>query len=377
MRVSFLLNNGFGLGGTVTAVFTLARALSDFCEVEIVSVFKRSPRPILPVPDRVAFGFLLDLRSPKVTSMMRTASPSTLIPAQEEYFRQYSEASDKALRSYATHSRADVLVATRPGLAIALAGMEGRPPLLVQMHHLQDSVSDEVNRRLVRSSRLSQGVVAVSRHETRSWTRLLANSGVPVRHIGNPVASTGLPLSDQTDPVIFGVGRLEHSKRFDLLIQAFSLVSEQYPQWKLVIFGDGPEHEVLLSQAVALGLAGRVDMAGRVSNMGERLVQASIIVSASEFESFGMTLIEGMSAGLAVISSDCLVGPRELIDDQQNGLLFPVGDAQALARCLSELMSSRDERLRLGGNGSRFAAQFSPEMIAAQYWDLLKDVAGS
>lgn len=99
-------------------------------------------------------------------------------------------------------------------------------------------------------------------------------------------------------------------------------------------------------------------------------VKGSIGVLASESESFGLVIPEAMQAGLPMISTDCPVGPRELIDPGVDGLLVPPGDVAAIAAAISSLIGSPAQRRAMAGNAVKKAERFSAERIAALHEEL-------
>ncbi len=124
---------------------------------------------------------------------------------------------------------------------------------------------------------------------------------------------------------------MHHIKRYDLLIRAFGMISDEFPDWQLRIYGDGGEAAKLRGLVTELGLTGRALLMGGFSPIESEWVKGSIAAVTSSAESFGMTLVEAMRCGLPVVSTDCPVGPREILRDGEDGLLVPTGDAPAIA----------------------------------------------
>jgi glycosyltransferase involved in cell wall biosynthesis len=108
------------------------------------------------------------------------------------------------------------------------------------------------------------------------------------------------------------MGRLTPSKNFGMLINAFARSSIE---GKLVILGDGPERAALAAQVAALGLSERILMPGFSANPFPTLRRATFYVSPSNAEGFPNSLLEAMSVGLPVISTNCLSGPSEVLAD--------------------------------------------------------------
>lgn len=142
---------------------------------------------------------------------------------------------------------------------------------------------------------------------------------------------------------MLAMGRLAHEKGFDFLLNAYARLAEEYPDWDLWIWGDGPERATLEIQVTALGLAGRVFLPGRTKQPWDEMEKADIFVLPSRFEGFGMVMLEAMGLGTPVIAFDCPSGPREV---SRNGQ--PPQDADALAVAMARIMNDRDERVRLG-----------------------------
>src|SRR3546814_10544152 len=101
------------------------------------------------------------------------------------------------------------------------------------------------------------------------------------------------------------VGRLVPQKGFDRLLDAFSRIATDHPDWTLVIWGEGPDRAALEEQRRRLGLDGRVEMPGVSKQPGVWIEQSDLFILSSRFEGWGLVLGEAMAAGLPVISFDC------------------------------------------------------------------------
>lgn len=164
-----------------------------------------------------------------------------------------------------------------------------------------------------------------------------------VKTIYNPV-NTRLIHEKSQEPIaiegrfILGVGRLERQKRFDLLIDAFAQTQAQQ-ECKLVIVGRGSQQEALEQQISSLGMQERIILAGFEVNPYKYMAKAEFQVMSSDYEGYPLVLIEALSLGCPIVSTDCPTGPREIIRSGENGLLVETGNADALASGIDELLS--------------------------------------
>lgn len=132
-------------------------------------------------------------------------------------------------------------------------------------------------------------------------------------------------------PVVVSVGRLSPQKDFGTLLRAFALVRDRRPA-RLVILGEGPERGSLEKLVSELGLVDAASLPGWVANPYPWMVHAGAYVLSSRWEGLPSVLIEALYCGVPIVATDCLSGPREILDDGEHGLLVPVGDVEALAR---------------------------------------------
>jgi glycosyltransferase involved in cell wall biosynthesis len=167
------------------------------------------------------------------------------------------------------------------------------------------------------------------------------------------------------------VGRLVPQKGFDLLIPAFAASAHRFPQWELVIVGDGPARAGLQAQIAAFGLTDRVFLPGRAGNIGAWYERAHAYVLPSRFEGMPNVLLEAMSHGLPVISFDCETGPGEIIRHGVDGLLVPPQDIKALAEAMAMLMGDDELRQQLGAGAVETRLRYALPTIEAQWRSLL------
>lgn len=200
--------------------------------------------------------------------------------------------------------------------------------------------------------------------------------GGSVTVIPNPVPRLAAPRSNllRNGPfqTVVAVGRLTHQKGFDILLRAFARVVPDFPGWRLTIFGDGDERGHLLRLTEDLGIAPKVSLAGIANEIPKVLAEADVFVMSSRFEGFPNVLLEAMSLGLPVISSDCPSGPREIIHHDADGLLVPVEDVDALAQALRDLMGNPDRRARLAARAPDVLNRFSLERILDSWESLIE-----
>lgn len=170
--------------------------------------------------------------------------------------------------------------------------------------------------------------------------------------------------------LLLAVGRLSEQKGFDLLIEAFGQIAEQHADWHLVILGEGPLRNTLLSQIREAGLEDSVMLAGCAGNVGDWYEAANLYVMSSRFEGFGNTLAESLAYGVPAVSFDCDSGPRDIIRHQVDGFLVANGDVAALAESLDQLMSNENLRQKFGAKAIEARERFSMEKISGM-WEAL------
>lgn len=194
----------------------------------------------------------------------------------------------------------------------------------------------------------------------------------PVQH---PVASAApflLPsgIADR-DRVVIMVGRLSKEKRIPEVIASFKVVVQRVPRAMLFILGDGPLMSELEQFISSANLDGQVFLTGRVGTLEEWYLRADCFVMNSSFEGFPNALIEAMSYGVPCISADCNTGPREIIDDQKNGVLISQNPSRAeLAEAIITILSNREAALALGEAAKSVRTSFSLSEISEQWLSL-------
>jgi glycosyltransferase involved in cell wall biosynthesis len=162
-------------------------------------------------------------------------------------------------------------------------------------------------------------------------------------------------------PVILGVGRLAESKGFASLIRAYDSIRKSHPS-KLVILGEGEERPKLESLIRELGLTSDVSLPGFVDNPYAYMRKSAVFVLSSLWEGLPNALIQALSVGAPVVSTDCPSGPSEILDGGKYGHLVPVENVPALAEAIEAALDG-DKRSAT----PEWLKQFTAETIVDQY----------
>lgn len=218
----------------------------------------------------------------------------------------------------------------------------------------------------------ADGIIAVSRGVADDIAQI---TGIPIDRmqvIYNPSVTPDVaerakePLEHPwfapgEPPVILGVGKLQTQKGFSTLIRAFAKVRQVRPV-RLLILGWGPDRPELEALVRSLGLETDVAMPSHEKNPYAYMSRSSVFALSSAWEGLPNVLIEALSVGLPVVSTDCRSGPAEILDRGRFGELVPVGDSDAMAAAILRVLSGEIRRV-----DPQWLEQFQLDTATSQY----------
>ncbi len=195
--------------------------------------------------------------------------------------------------------------------------------------------------------------------------------------IYNPVneesLSPALPLREGRQNRIISVGRLYPQKNQEMMIRAFAKVADDFPDWQLVIYGEGPLRESLELIVDSLEMQDRVLLPGRTEHVIEELRKSKIFCMSSDYEGMSNSMIEAICVGLPIISTN-VSGTEELIIDGKNGFLVTPNDEEQMAQCFNSLMGNEELITRFSGYNKNLSSKFKTETIVDQWEQLLNEI---
>lgn len=242
--------------------------------------------------------------------------------------------------------------------------------------------------------------------ENKFWTRkgrLAAMSGADAIHLLLPQYLNSLPdfLRQKAvaipnaielppscaDPVaetaqrknLLWLGRLhDELKQCRLAMDAFALIGPKFPDWDLLVAGDGQDRAMIHAHAENLmtnpQLQGRIKFLGEQNDVWPVYASAQAFCFSSKTEGLPFVLLETLASGLPVAAFKDCPGVADLITHQVNGLLADEMTAQAMAGQLNQLLADSDLRVRLGKNARQGLQDFSPQTVYDKWEDLLRNV---
>jgi glycosyltransferase involved in cell wall biosynthesis len=359
LSVTMLVRRIDSGGGIARSVSTLANGLAREAQVEIVSA-ERSPH-------RRAFSLKPSVVVSYIDEAATTADAGDMVGTGR----------DPRVAERVAGLDTDVLIVNNPRLAIQAAQhVRDGVTLIAREHSAFDSRAAEVLDGYRKHAGRIDAVVALTESDRDSHARSLA--GLPTRVLAIPNALPWAVAAEPPparSPVIVTAGTLVPNKGHRRLIDAFAPLAHSRPEWRLHIYGRGPEHARLQQQIDDLGLRDRVTLMGFTRRFKGVLDDASVFALASHYEGFGMVLVEAMSRGLPVVSFDCPTGPRHVITDGSDGLLVPDGDIPAMTEALDGLVGDPGRRAELAAAALQAARAYEPRALRQRWLRLFDELA--
>lgn len=220
-------------------------------------------------------------------------------------------------------------------------------------------------RNLVSNLKQLDKFIVLTEEDRNNWVELDNIEVIP-----DPLTFSPSSYSPLTERRVIAVGRYVYQKGFDMLLQSWSIVEKECPDWSLTIIGQGNrlEYESLMDELHVD--RSRCKLMGPTDTIQDEYMKSSLLVMSSRFEGFGMVLVEAMSCGLPVVSFDCPCGPKDIIQDHVDGLLVEKGNVEKLTESIIWMIQHPEQRKAMAVKAVENVRRFAIDKIAEK-WKLL------
>lgn len=355
MKISLMLSSAYGMRGDVRSTLNLAGALAERHDVEVISIRRHRDKPFFPVAPGVTMRSVIDAR-PGVRHLLPRGQVRTEV----------------ALWRLLRGIRSDVLITTRPSLGVQAARHAPREVLRLAREWSRPSVPAPVRRFYPRLD----AVVTATESTEAEWTGLL--EGGPVVHtVPDALPSGPWPRSRMDNRIVAAGGRWVPVKAYDRLIRAFATVADKRPDWRLRLYGGGPEERRLRELVRDLDLHNHVYFMGTTPDLAGEFAKASIVANTSRSGDLGMTVLEAMGCGVPVVAFEGARGPAEFVATGYNGVLVPeaaAADLELLAAALLALIDDERRRRSLAAGALETAVRHAADEVAPQWEKLISEL---
>lgn len=379
MKIIYCIRATYNPGGMERVLLNKASYLLDKMkwDVTIVTTDQQGRPPFYP--------FLEGIRMIDLGINYADDNEKNVIRKVTGYLKRRKE-HKKKLAALLDKERADIVVSLYPSESSFIPNLKDGSKKVLELHFCKffrlqygrsglmgmiDRWRSKMDERLVR--RFDRFVVLSS--EDAGYWGALPN----IQVIPNAARHLGAGYSDGTCKRVIAVGRLDYQKGFDRLLEAWDIVQKdgKHQDWHLDIYGQGEWKEMLQQMIDSRGLSETATLHEPTTQIGDEYVRSGMLVMSSHYEGFPMVMIEAMACGLPVVSFDFKCGPRDIIDDNVNGILVHEGDISGLARAMVNLMDNDSLRHRLASNARRITEIYSEENVMGQWVSLFEELAES
>ncbi|MCM2535835.1 glycosyltransferase family 4 protein [Neobacillus pocheonensis] len=345
MKISIILNNISGKGGVERVVTSLSNQLYNRynCETHIISLFSNDESDIFYETNPNIEVIHLGNKSLKNVRVLR----QFLDFNKQKY--DYMLCCSVSISTIALFSKIIGKTSTK---------------IFAWEHSQYGNASNSIKglRRVIYP--YLDRIIPLSNHDGNIFKKYIKNVSV----IPNFKPFTTSQTSNFKNNTLITVGRLEHEKGFDMLIDSFNLIENQIGDWKLEIYGEGKEYHSLVERIKSYGLENKISIKPFTSKIKEKYLNSSIFVCSSRSESFSMVLIEAMECGLPCISFNCKIGPKEIISDGIDGFLVEPCDINDLSTRMEMLIKDSNLRVEMGFNAKKKSKKYDVEGTM-QLWE--------
>lgn len=282
------------------------------------------------------------------------------------------------LKAYIEEIKPDIIDCIRVEFVSAIVAVKGNIPLVCESHSmckapLYEKASFWYRFRLRLSMKKLGKVdcmVALTQGDANDWKRYCHKVCVipNVVHLNE----TGR-YSKLDSKIALFVGRFSEQKDFGTLIEIWKIVHQRHPDLELHAYGEGAQREFYEKLVRELDI--NISVFPPTSDIYDKYLESSMLLMTSRYEPFGLVIPEAMSCGLPVIAFDCPYGPKEIVNDGNNGILINPGDKILFAERVCRLIDDKQFRSKLGAGAAKSISCYCAEQIMPRWKELFEEIA--
>ncbi len=362
-------------GGTEKSVATISNMLAKRCEIEIISNYKLEETPAFEIDDRVKIRYLMPNLKPNAKEFKMAVKSFKIGTALKEgikalrilYLRK------ALMKKEIKKLDCDIAISTRY-LYTKLLGKYGNKRIIKVAQEHNDNGKKGYIRKNVKSLKNIDYLMPVSKHLMEVYEEKLKKKQTECVYIPHCLNTYPEKVSELEEKNIVSIGRLSSEKGFLDLVDVFEMVSKKHPDWRLTIVGEGKEREKIEEQIKEKNLYDKITLVGlkNEEELANILLESSMYVMTSFYESFGLVLIEAESFGIPLLAFDCAKGPNEIIQTGRNGFLVPNRNKKLMANRINELIENRGLRRQIGIGAREDSTKYKMENIEKIWYKFIE-----
>lgn len=374
-KITFLALH-LGFGGAERAIISEANLLVEKYDVEIICAYKLYEKPAFRVDDRVKIRYLSETIKPNKEALKEAIKSKKIIAILREicvslqvlYYRKASM--KKAIKT----SDTNIIISTRYLYHKILGKYSKENVITIAQEHNHHNGDKKYIMKILKSIREIDYFMPVSKELTEFYGQWLGSA--KCKYIPHSLEYFPDEPSSLDEPTIISVGRLSKEKGFLDLIDVYSLVIKDYPQWRLHIVGDGDDRLLIERKIKEKNLEEKVVLHGyQQKDYINKLLQKSSIYAMTSFtESFGIVLLEAQSFGIPCVAFDSARGALEIIKNEENGFLIADRNTEEMSEKIIQLINDPELRKQLGHNARENSMYYAVENIQKQWFEFIDAV---
>lgn len=192
--------------------------------------------------------------------------------------------------------------------------------------------------------------------------------------IMNPInESLPVPYVGERTKRVVTVCRLNVQKNLFMAIDAFKMFSKNFPEYVFEIYGKGELEELLKTYAKEMDISEKVLFKGFCSDVYNDILDAAMFIISSDFEGMSNAMLEALALGIPTVATDCPIGGAKMvINSDENGILVPIGDAEAMKEAMCKIVQDQEFAQKLSVNASKIRKQLQVEAICKKWEEVIK-----
>lgn len=328
-------------------------------DIEIISLYKNNLNN-----HQTSFKFNEKIKLTFLEKTLFVKHPKNKLDSFFILLKRYKELSDNLL-SILKSSEADIIMTFHPDISsvVAMNYSKFKGKLIITEHGEPNYGCDKILKFLRKKFYKNADKIIVLTQESKKFYDKISQR---VCVIPNPISFKNNIQTDYNSKNIICIGRLAPAKGIDQMIDIFNLITDAHPDWKLNIYGDGEDRDLIKEKISNYNLNERITLNPFIRNVEDIMLEHSIIAIPSRSEAFSMVLLEARECGLASISFDTM-GPKEIINNKIDGELIKSNDVSEFSHRLSHIMSDKNLRQKYGINGKKTVQKYHVDYICEQW----------